>query len=200
MNLEEELQIFPEALGDRIRLEPDRGRARGFEFLLDRRTGRHWAWSASYVWALAEDEVDGIWLPGRYDQRHALGLLATYRPNNRWDFTAGWRYHSGWPATSWTWDVTTLESGYNWWEKRYGPVRGEHLPAYHRLDLRATRNFLVRGNVFTVFLDLFNVYDRTNISSYDYVGTYRNDQLRVTQINGQEMLPLLPTFGFRYEF
>jgi hypothetical protein len=200
INLEQELQVFPEATEDRFRFEADRGRARGFELLLERRSGRHWAWSASYVLARAEDEVGGLWTPRRYDQRHTLGLHVTYRPTSEWNLTAGWRYHTGWPATSWTWDVTPLRTGANWWDREFGEVRAQRLPAYHRLDLRLTRDFQVHGNQLHAFLDLFNVYNRTNLGSFNYDGNYVDNQLLVTELNGQEMLPFLPTFGLRYEF
>jgi outer membrane receptor protein involved in Fe transport len=200
INLEQELEIFPEATEDRFRFEADRARAHGLEIFLDRRAGTRWAWSASYVLARAEDELDGRWIPRRFDQRHTVSLNATYRPNRHWNLTAGWRYHTGWPATSWTWDVTPLSSGWNWWDRRFGALRGERLPAYHRLDLRVTRDFVVAGNALHAFVDLFNVYDRTNLGSFDYNGNFVDNQVFVSQVNGQEMLPLLPTFGFRYEF
>ncbi|MCK5652318.1 MAG: TonB-dependent receptor, partial [Gemmatimonadetes bacterium] len=105
LNLEQELVIFPEAEGDRFRIDPDRGRAQGMELVVERRSGDHWAWSASYVLAVAEDEVQGSWIPRLLEQRHSVGLNAAYRPNRRWNLSWAWRYHSGWPATGWDYEA-----------------------------------------------------------------------------------------------
>ncbi len=199
-NLQQELVIFPEATGDRIRVDPGRGRATGMELMLERRSGRQWAWSASYVLAVAEDEVDGSWVPRRFDQRHTLAFHMAYQPNLRWNLSWGWRYHTGWPATEWTYGVIELEDGSFFWTRTFGPIGGKRLPAYHRLDFRVTRDFQVRGNRLQAFVDLFNVYNRTNLGSYDYAVSVRNGQLTTVREPGQEMLPLLPTFGIRYEF
>lgn len=216
INLEQELQVFPEAEGDRLRADLGRGRARGIEVLLERREGERWAWTGTYVLSLAEDEMPGlaaqecayqqpctrdVWVPRRYDQRHAVGLDVSYRPNARWHLSAGWRFHTGWPATSWTYGATELDGGERiFWRRVFGPVRGERLPSYHRMDVRVTRNFTVGGNPMQVYLDVFNLYDRTNLASYEYDGFYRNGEMTVARVNGQTLLPRLPTIGFRYEF
>ena len=216
INLEQELEIFPEAEGDRLRIDPERGRARGMELLVQRRQGDRWAWSASYVLSVAEDEIPAladqecgyqqacspsVWVPRRYDQRHAVGLHAAYRPDPRWNLSMGWRYHSGWPAPSWSYDATLVDDGNRvFWRRTFGPVRGERLPAYHRLDMRVTRDFVVHGNSLQVYLDVFNLYNQTNLASYAYDGWFTEGRVIVNQVDGQTLLPRLPTIGFRYEF
>lgn len=200
VNAQQELQVFPEAAGDRIRIDPDRARSRGVEVLLERKTGPRWAWSASYVLAQAEDRVDGTWIPRRYDQRHTVGLFAAYRPHPSWNLSVNWQYHTGWPATTWSYEVQPLDDGWNYWTRTFGPVRGARLPAYHRLDVRVSRSLRIRDNTLDAFLDLFNVYDRLNLASFDYEGSYQQGRLTVLRRTGQELLPFLPTFGLRYEF
>jgi hypothetical protein len=199
-NAEQELKVFPEATGDRLRMDPGRGRATGLELLAERKAGPHWAWAASYVLAVAEDRVDGVWIPRRYDQRHTVMVQTTYQPDRRWSLSLGWRFHTGWPATAWSWDVRTLDDGWNFWTQQFGAIRGIRLPAYHRLDLRVTRALQMWRGELQVFLDLFNLYNRTNLGSWDFSGSYENGALSVERLKGQEMLPFLPTFGFRYEF
>ncbi|MEJ2185944.1 MAG: TonB-dependent receptor [Gemmatimonadota bacterium] len=215
LNLEQELEIFPEAEGDRLRIDPARGRARGLELVVERKEGGRWAWSASYVLAIAEDEVpdlfgadcqggrpcsDRLWVPRRFDQRHAVALHASYTPAPRWNVSVGWRYHSGWPATSWRYRVEQLDSGRAFWIREFGPMRQLRLPAYHRLDLRVTRDFRVRGNSLHAYVDFFNFYDRTNLASYEFGGTFVGGRMIMERRNGQTLLPFLPTFGLRYEF
>lgn len=215
LNLEQELEIFPEAEGDRLRIDAGRGRARGVELLVERKAIGPWSWSASYVLSVAEDEVpdlhaadcsegrgcaDQLWIPRRFDQRHAAGLHASYSPDPRWTISWGWRYHSGWPATEWSYQVEQLDSGRAFWTRTFGPVREAKLPAYHRLDVRVTRDFTVQGNTLHAFVDLFNLYDRTNLAGYEFGGTFENGRVTMERRDGQTMLPLLPTIGFRYEF
>ncbi|MGW8266086.1 MAG: TonB-dependent receptor, partial [Longimicrobiales bacterium] len=199
-NVEQEIKVFPEASGDRLRIDPDRGRARGLELFIERKSGPRWAWSASYVLAAAEDRVDGSWIPRALDQRHTVVIQTAYQPDLRWSVSLGWRLHTGWPATPWSWDVVTLDDGWNIWTQEFGPLRSIRLPPYHRLDLRVSRRFDLKGGGLLVFLDLFNVYNRANLGSWDYSGTYQNGNLTVERLAGQEMLPFLPTFGFLWEF
>lgn len=197
---EQEIKVFPEASGDRVRVDPEGGKAKGAEVLIERKSGTSWAWSASYALAIAEDRVDGVWVPRPFDQRHTVVAQTTFQPNRRWSLSLGWRYHTGWPASAWTWEVETLDDGWNLWTQEFGPLRGIRLPAYHRLDVRVTRAFHLRGATLQIFVDLFNVYNRTNLGSWDFSGSYEDGALTVQRLNGQEMLPFLPTFGFLYEF
>lgn len=215
INLEQELNIFPELEGDRLRLDPIRGRAAGLELSAERRTGRNWAWSVSYALAIAEDELPedsplpcageppcegGSWIPRQYDQRHTFRAQLAYRPNPRLNLSWSWTYHSGWPATAWTFQAVRLDDGSVFWSRTFGPLRGVRLPSYQRLDFRVTRDFQVRGRPLHVYLDLFNVLDRTNLAAFAYEGTFENGRVYTERQNGQELLPRLPTIGFRYEF
>jgi hypothetical protein len=123
-----------------------------------------------------------------------------YTPDSRWNFSVGWRYHSGWPATRWNWYAVPLADGSIVWFQAYQGIRGERLPAYHRLDVRVTREFAIGGGVLHAFVDLFNVYDRTNLGSWGYSSTYSAGRLTVERENGEVQLPRVPLFGLRYEF
>lgn len=199
-NAEQELQIFAEAAFDRMIFQPDRGRARGVELLAERRSGSRLAWSASYALAVAEDRVGGSWVPRRFDQRHTIGVHLAYTPALHWNVSLGWRFHSGWPATPWSYGVTTLPDGSDTFHQVFGALRTDRVPAYHRLDMRVTRDFLIGGNVMTAFIDLLNVYDRANLGSYSYERDYQGGRMTIARHDGQTGLPLLPTFGLRYEF
>jgi outer membrane receptor protein involved in Fe transport len=201
INAEQELWAFPEAEGGRIGIDPGRGNARGFELLVSRELGSHWAWSMSYVLAKAEDEIEGEWVPRSLDQRHTVGMNAAYRPNNNWRFSASWYYHTGWPTTDAGFRLDSLADGSLFLAREFGPLNGIRLPAYHRLDLRATRNFPVGNGVIQVYVDIFNAYNRTNLSSYDHwANINQRGELYVGRNNGQEMMPILPSIGLRYEF
>ncbi len=196
-----DLRAFYEAEADRMLIDPDRGMARGVEVMIGHELGRRWAWSGHYALASAEDEIDGEWVPRRHDQRHTVGFDATYRPNDRWLLAGAWSFHTGWPTTETVFTVDTLADGSVKFNRTYPDLHGIRVPSYHRLDFRVTRNFQLGHGALQAYLDLFNVYGRTNIRSYNYwASLYDNNRLVVGRNNGQELLPFLPSIGFRYEF
>jgi hypothetical protein len=201
VNASRELLAFPEAEGDRMLIDPDRGRASGVELLVMRERGRNWAWSVSYAFAVAEDEVDGRWVPRNLDQRHTVGLNASYSPSSRWQLAGGWYYHTGWPATEITYAVDTTSNGTVMFSREFGQLNDIRLPSYHRLDFRVTRSFPVGRGVLQAYVDLFNLYGRTNLRSYGFgASLYDDGRLVNSRYNGDELLPFLPSIGFRYEF
>ena len=168
---------------------------------------------AGYVLARAEDKLDGRWIPRTLDQRHTFNTRWHYRPNNAWEFSAGWQYQTGWPSTPMEFQVDTLgvDAGESGWKsctpdgcirllvnERPGEINSRRLPAYHRMDLRATRTFQVGGGTLSAFLDIFNLYDRENMRSYDYRVELPSG--RVIPNVGETLLPILPSFGLTWEF
>ena len=69
-------------------------------------------------------------------------------------------------------------------------------PIYHRLDVRFNAFADYLGLDWVFYLDVINVYNRSNIIAYDY---YVTDNLTL----GREpttMFPILPTLGFSVKF
>jgi outer membrane cobalamin receptor len=199
-NLVDVFNVFPEALYDRTKVSPSRGRARGLELLAENRRNPRFGWSASYTYAVTEEEVGGRWTPRLWDQRHTFYADVTYVPAPHWQLSASWQYHTGWPFTDINYYLTTLNDGsliYSW---TYGPRGALRAPAYHRLDLRATRTYRLKHSTLRAFVDIFNAYDRQNEVGYDeHSATIVNGQLIVHKTPGR-MLPLLPSFGLSWEF
>jgi hypothetical protein len=94
-NLDNEVEFFPEVQGDRVRLEPERGEAKGLEFFLKRDTGDRLSWWFSYGLAFAEDQIGGRTVPRRFDQRHTIYIDLNYRPSRKWRINLAWQYHTG---------------------------------------------------------------------------------------------------------
>lgn len=191
---------FPEAEYDRIRLAPTRSRARGIELMAASRSDRRFGWSASYAWTVNEERVGGRWLPGKWDQRHTFSADVTWAPTPAWQLSASWQIHSGWPYTDQNFSLVTLDSGalvYTW---NYGPYGGLRAPAYHRLDLRATRTFKLRHGTLRAYVDIFNAYDQQNQVGFDEHYAYIDQGRLVVVKTPGTMLPLLPSFGLGWVF
>ena len=198
-NLDNAYDLFPEAQADRVRLTPTEARARGVEVLLASRGNTPVRWHASYALARTEERLAGRWVPRSRDQRHTFYADATYAPSRRWEFSAAWHFHTGWPTTDVVYTLAPLANGRRLLVSANGAPYGLRLPSYHRLDLRATRRFQLRHGELRAFLDLFNAYDRTNLLGYDHQVTVSG--LQVTdRRKPREQLPLLPSGGLSWQF
>ena len=101
--------------------------------------------------------------------------------------------------TVYNYNTYTLATGATAIGREYGPLNAERLPAYARMDTRISRYFSLGRGRLSVFLDIFNAFDRRNAESLDYEAYLVNGQLLVDETTSP-MLGMLPTFGMRWEF
>lgn len=198
LNRYDTYNIFPEAQTDRLLLAPTSAHARGIELLAQRRGRGRFDWTVSYALSLADEKAGATTLPSLRDQRHAFYADLSYSPNALWRFSAAWQYHTGWPVTDLNYARVTLTNGSRVTVRSFGPTLGSRLPAYHRLDLRASRTIATRHGVLKVFVDVFNAYDHQNLIAYDYSTSVTGGVLTVRK-QPRDMLPILPTAGFSWE-
>jgi len=191
--------IFPEIQSDRLRFAPTSNRARGLELLAARHVERGFGWSASYALAVADQLVASRTIPVPRDQRHTLYADASYAPNAKWRFSAAWQYHTGWPATDVSYTLIPLNNNRRLLQRVIGPAYAEQLPAYHRLDLRATRRWALRHGELRGFADVFNAYDHQNILGYDYSAVVQG-AAATTARKPKDLLPILPSVGLEWQF
>ena len=200
LNLVDPFDLFPEALYDRARLDPTRGRARGVELIAEHRNGPRFGWAASYAYAVSEEQVGGRWIPRDWEQRHTFYADVTYVPARHWQLSASWQFHTGWPFTDQIFSLVHLNNGALATTWVYGPVGALRSPSYHRLDLRATRTYQLKRGTLRAYVDIFNAYNRENEVGFDNHYAYISQgQLVVVKTPGK-MLPLLPSAGLSWEF
>lgn len=157
-------------------------------------------WNLSYVHSVGEDEVNGVWAPRTWDQRHAFRASITHKPNDWWDMNFGFEIHSGWPITPREFEVTPLANGDFYVEHQFGKYNADRLPVYHRLDARVTRYARLGGGMFSVYIDIFNVLNRRNVRGNDFGTSVSPTGVLTVRRQDDELLPLLPTFGLRWDF
>lgn len=196
-NIFEPLNPFPEAERDRLHIVPESSSAEGFEVMVQGVVGSRIDWWVNYAYAEAEDRIGGREIPRQADQTHTVNLFLSTRLGEHWSVSAAWRYHSGWPTSPASLVAIEDEEGEEELVPVLGPLNSERLPAYHRMDLRASRGWQLRSGRLTFFVDLQNVYDRRNVAGFDL----EIDEAGREVIFEEESWPgFFPSVGLSWEF
>jgi Carboxypeptidase regulatory-like domain len=168
------------------------GNSRGIDLLLQRRSANGLSGWLSYTLSRTKyhDRLSTETFFGDWDQRHTVNAYGSYRFNANVSASTRFRYGSNFPAP-----------GY--WENRDGQNfvstmrNGLRVKPYSRLDMRANRTFTWQQKRLTLYVEVINVYDRTNQRfasagingrTFAVVGLFDN------------MFPRIPSVGFLLEF
>ena len=198
VNLFSPIVLFPEGSPDRLRIEPDRFRAQGFELFAQGKGGSRVNWWASYAWSEVEDRIDQAWVPRSNDQTHALTLSLGTRLWRNWNLDAVFLYHTGWPITEVT---ATLEDGNI--VPQLGPLYGERVDDYHRLDVRLSRSFRLDWADLQLYFDIQNIYNRENERGFEFGEAAfqpQPDGSVLVQPEVDTWLGMVPSFGLTWSF
>ncbi len=199
-NLYDPLGTMPELQPDRVRLDPERGSARGVELSADQAVGA-WHWWASYTWAKVTDRIDGRDVPRSWDQRHAVQAGVHWR-GEAWDFSAATSIHSGWPRSG---DLELTTEGFDDdGEPVTVAVPGERNalrhPPFASLDLRLSRRFNVPRGSLLAFVEISNALNRRNVCCIDWDIEEDASGNEVLEYSRDYWMPLLPAIGILWEF
>jgi hypothetical protein len=144
-----------------------KGRAYGLELEVKKETGKWQGW-INYTLSKSSRKTEGInnndWYLSRYDRTHVINVSVVHTLNDRWDISGSFNYGTGAPATfpDIRFDIQGLPIPYNSTGKR----NNFRLPAYHRMDLSATRKGKQTKKIKTEWVfGLYNVYGRQNAYS-----------------------------------
>lgn len=205
-----------------IPVNDGRGEAYGLEVLLEKRLtssqDRFNGW-ISYALAFANRYRDGLTIPFNFDQRHTINIVGGYKINDWLDLAVRWRYGSGFPVTL----AIGLQPriiqmpdgryavqedplfGRTMFSLDFGGeenVNAARLPEYHRLDVRLTAHAEFWGARWDFYLDVINLYNRTNVIGYEHDVEWDVPVGQVPNVirfaNG--MLPIVPTLGISAVF
>ena len=188
------------------------GRSYGAEFLLRRHHGATTGWmSLSLLKATRRfpqvggrtDPAQVIEYAAAFDRRLEFDLVLQRRLP--WNVDGGLRWNLG------TGLPFTRDVGYSVGSTRIidlrpgvpdkvvwlGPRNGERLPVHHRLDLSLRKVIRKRWGVMTPYLSVINVYNRKNVTLYEYHDFgYPGKPGR----RGWSLLPIIPTLGVEVSF
>ena len=184
-----------------------RGRSYGAELLLQRKVGRLTGWLGyTLSWTIHQFAAinDGREFYPKYDRRHDVSVVLSYKLKPRITFSANWVYGTGNNITiplgkhlaasdvpltgSVNYESATLYSD------RYS----FRVAPYHRLDLgvrfeKPTR----RGNTRTWELSVYNAYNRVNPFYYT---TQQDSFTNVSQLYRVGLFPVIPSINYGLKF
>jgi outer membrane receptor protein involved in Fe transport len=199
-NLLDPVQLIPEGATDRIRIDAPRARARGVELTLRRDVERGLAGWASLSLARAEEQVRGQWQSRSWEQRYTLAFGTSWTGTN-WNVSLAGLFHNGTPATFLGIETTPVPEGGEQVSGIVGTRNAENMAAYTRVDLRASRDVPLRNSKFSFYLEVTNLLNSRNECCIENVELEqdRNGRLFLATETGY-WLPMLPSFGFQWEF
>lgn len=171
----------------------DKGKARsyGVEIMIQKKlTDKvYGVLSASYFRTRYQD-LQGVWRNRVYDNRYIFAVEGGYKPSNSLEFGVKWNYAGGAPFTPFDIEASrAANSGIFDWTQ----INRYRLPSYHSLNIRFDKRFYFGSSNLTIYLSLWNVFNRKNIISY-YWNTIEK---KPDKFCGWGLLPAL---GIEFEF
>ncbi|MCH7891079.1 MAG: TonB-dependent receptor [Gemmatimonadetes bacterium] len=171
------------------------GVAKGVELLVQKKVGSLTGW-VSYTLSRVEYDLEGFNsgepFAATHDQTHEFKTVGVYQ-FGPWTFSGTWVYGSGRPFTAPESEYgIELLDGTSFSYIHVGGKNAERLPAYHRMDLGATRRFESDRFFYELNISAFNAYGRNNV-------WYRKFDLSDSAVVVTDVttLPFTPSIGFR---
>ena len=178
------------------------------ELLAQRTVGDVTGW-IGYTWSRTMRLFDregqtlnnGEPFPAKYDRRHDLSIMVSYKPNKRFDCSAAWVFSSGNVGTLALQEYTDPETGYavSYIESR----NNFRMPAYHRLDLGVNFHKVKKHGVRTWSLSVYNAYNRKNpfLVMRRYGQHYEvNGQHYGSALVQLSVFPIIPSISYSFKF
>jgi outer membrane cobalamin receptor len=187
--------LVPELRWDLVEIEPASARAEGVEVLLTRRSASPWNGWFNYTWSRVTDRENGTDTPRSWDQTNNFGAGVTWT-DGRWQATLAGVYHTGWPTTPLR--LVARESGVSEWEA--GPRNAERLGSFASVDLRISRDFVLRRGTLNVFVEATNLTDRANHCCTDFRFEQAGDGSIELDREYRDWLPLVPNLGVLWKY
>ena len=185
-----------------------RGWAYGIEFLAQKTVGKLTGW-LGYTWSHTYRLFDrpgqqlnnGEPFPAKYDRRHDVSIVLTYKFSDRFDASLTWVFSSGNAATLalQQFDPTTgipeYGSIYTASSDYVSSRNNYRMPNYHRMDVSLNWHKELKYGRRTINLSVYNVYNRLNpymlYIDYSWNGNRKLNQLSI--------FPIIPTVSYLWQ-
>lgn len=198
-NIFDPLVLIPELQIDRARIDADSAVAEGIEISLTGDGLDDLSWWTSYSWSRAADTVNGQTSKRSWDQTHSFnaGISMDW---GKWSASVAALVHSGWPKTLLVVETVENPDGTPGLLASTGPRNSRRHSSFQTLDARISRRFdLPRGEL-TAFLEITNVYNRSNPCCTEYSVQFDAEGVPFVQAKQGTWLPLVPSLGATWRF
>jgi hypothetical protein len=180
----------------------------GLELLAQRTVGDITGW-IGYTWSRTMRQFDregqtineGKPFPAKYDRRHDLSIMVSYKPNKEFDCSAAWVFSSGNVGTLAMQEfvdpdgvgiVSYVESRNNF-----------RMPPYHRLDVGVNFHKQKKHGVRTWSLSVYNLYNHKNpFFVYKSYGHHyeHNGHHYPSALMKVSIFPIMPSVSYSFKF
>jgi hypothetical protein len=193
-----------------------KGWAYGIEFYIKKAVGKLTGW-IGYTLAKTDrkfpDLNNGEIYAAKYDRRHDLSVVGTYKLNDRWTFSSSFIYATG--------NTLTLPSSWYVQEQsllfNYGARNSTRMAPYHRLDISATlydKSYKTKLDPVTGAeiqvkkkfrsnwaFSVYNVYNRANpfFLYVDNDGKFLNGDFKIS-VKQVSLFPIIPSVTWNFQF
>lgn len=185
--------VQPNRVQSQLNNEGD-GYAYGADFNLIKRLSRKYFGQIGYSYMVSKrNDNNG---QGEYDYTfsvpHTFTALASYKPSDKWLFSAKFRYSTGRPTDDYIVHENVLNNANSpTYSQEITAINANRFPDYMALDVRVDYYKQMRAGTFSAFLDIANFNQRFNVANEVFVPQTG----RVFNIG----LGVFPTFGIRFE-
>ena len=139
------------------------------------------------------DDHDGLGVYNfTYRQPHIFSLLGSYKPDNRWVFSAKFRYATGRPKNTYTvYDNVFHDPHFIRYAQELNGKNAARLNNFISLDIRSDYHLQLKRTAVTFFIDIVDVLNRNNQSDEVFQP--------ITGRTYYDGLAIFPSFGIRIE-
>lgn len=181
----------------------------GAELFLQKKTGNFTGWigyTLSWTWLLFDEINFGKRFPARYDRRHDISLVGTYKINDKITLSAVWVYGTGNAITLplSTYQLPDKPSPFyqssifsNRTIEDYGEKNSFRMAAYHRFDIAVQFHKQHKRYERIFELGVYNAYNRKNPFYYSTATDPATNTTKLIQIS---LFPIIPSVSWTFKF
>ena len=184
--------LLPELKPDRLRIAPRGAHARGIELAIEGTSGE-FQWWTNLSRSRVTDEFDDGDVVRSWDQSYALNAGFTWE-TGKWTLSSAVIYRTGWPTST-----VALDESAPFPTVSVPQRNNERLGAFGSLDVRLAREIELERSAVSVFFELANVTDRSNICCLEYEIGDEEDEGEFV-LDEHAYMARIPSIGFLWKF
>jgi hypothetical protein len=178
-----------------------KGESYGFELFINKRKGNLTGWIGyTLSWTqrqFAELNNGKLFFP-RYDRRNDISFVLSYKIFDELNISASWSYATGqWyslPPGQFGFEPIGIGGG-SQVQLNYSGLNSAQFPSFHKLDINVNYSFDWFVGNSQIYLNLYNVYNRSNPFARFVVFEQNQDGELVTVVKEITLFPFIPSIG-----